>query len=95
VSARLPIIPVELGLWAGNLARNAFVGPKFFNIDTALSRSFPLHEQLAMTLRLEAFNMLNHPNFNNPSVNLNSGSFGRITGAQAARVFQGAIKVNF
>ena len=79
----------------GNLARNAFVGPKYFNIDTALSRSFPLHEQLAMTLRLEAFNVLNHPNFNNPSVNLNSGSFGRITGAQAARIFQGAIKVNF
>ena len=79
----------------GNLARNAFVGPKYFNVDTALSRSFPLHEQLAMTLRLEAFNVLNHPNFNNPSVNLNSGSFGRITGAQAARIFQGAIKMNF
>lgn len=80
----------------GNLGRNTFVGPKYFNIDTALSRNFPLHEQLAMTLRLEAFNTLNHPNFSNPSVNLNSpGSFGRITGSQAARVFQGAIKFNF
>jgi hypothetical protein len=35
----------------GNLGRNAFVGPKFFNIDSALSRSFPLHDTLAMTLR--------------------------------------------
>jgi hypothetical protein len=80
----------------GNLRRNTFVGPKYFNIDAALSRTFPLHEQLGMTLRLEAFNALNHPNFGNPSTSLNSpGSFGRITSSQAARVFQGAVKFNF
>lgn len=83
----------------GNLARNTFVGPKTFNLDTALSRNFPLHEQLAMTLRLEAFNALNHPNFANPGSNLNSpGGFGRITAlatGAAARVFQGAIRFTF
>jgi hypothetical protein len=80
----------------GNLARNAFLGPKTLNLDAALSRGFPLHEQLIMNLRLEAFNALNHPNFSNPSANLNSpSSFGRITGSTAARVFQGAVKFTF
>lgn len=81
----------------GNLGRNAFVGPKFFNVDSSLSRSFPVHEALKMTLRLEAFNVFNHPNFNNPSANVNGAAsgFGRITGAQPARVFQGALKFTF
>jgi hypothetical protein len=69
----------------GNLGRNTFVGPKFFNVDSELSCSFSLHDTLAITLRLEAFNVLNHPNFNNPTANVNNApsGFGRITGAQA------------
>jgi hypothetical protein len=80
----------------GNLARNAFVGPKTVNLDAALSRGFPLHERLIMNLRLESFNVLNHPNFSNPAASLNSpGSFGKITGSTAARVFQAAAKFTF
>jgi hypothetical protein len=50
-----------------------------------------------MTLRLEAFNVFNHPNFNNPTANVNGAAsgFGRITGSQAARIFQGAVKFTF
>jgi hypothetical protein len=80
----------------GNSPRNGFVGPKFFNIDSSLSRSFPLYEQLALTLRLEAFNALNHPNFGNPAANVFSPTtFGRITSAQAPRIFQVAGKITF
>ncbi|HWB33363.1 MAG TPA: carboxypeptidase regulatory-like domain-containing protein [Acidobacteriaceae bacterium] len=80
----------------GNSPRNGFVGPKYFNIDAALSRSFPLYEQLALQLRLEAFNVLNHPNFGNPSASVNSPtSFGRVGSAQAPRIFQGAVKFTF
>ena len=80
----------------GNSPRNGFVGPKFFNIDSSLSRSFPLHEALALTLRLEAFNVLNHPNFGNPAANVFSPTtFGRITSAQAPRIFQAAAKITF
>ena len=80
----------------GNSPRNAFTGPKYFNIDAALSRSFPLYERLALQLRLESFNVFNHPNFGNPSSNINSPtSFGRITSAQAPRIFQVAGKVTF
>jgi hypothetical protein len=80
----------------GNLGRNAFVGPKTFTFDSALSRAFPLHERLALTLRLEAFNAFNHPVFGNPGANLNSpGGFGRITSASSPRIFQGAVKLTF
>jgi hypothetical protein len=80
----------------GNSPRNGFVGPKFFNIDSSLSRSFPLYEQLALTLRLEAFNVLNHPNFGNPATNVFSPTtFGRVTSAQQPRIFQAAAKITF
>lgn len=79
----------------GNIGRNAFRGPKFFNIDAQVSRVFPIHESLALTLRLEAFNTLNHPNFGNPDAKLTSSTFGQVSSATAARVFQGAIKVSF
>jgi hypothetical protein len=80
----------------GNSPRNGFTGPKLFNIDSSLSRNFPLYERLVLQLRLEAFNVLNHPNFGNPSASVNSPtSFGRITSAQAPRIFQVAGKFVF
>ena len=48
-----------------------------------------------MTLRLEAFNMLNHPNLNTPDAKLTDVTFGQISGSSAARVFQGSIKFIF
>jgi hypothetical protein len=79
----------------GNVGRNSFRGPNYFQFDAALSRSFPLPEKLHLELRLESFNVLNHPNLNVPNGTLNSPTFGQITSAGAARIFQGAVKVVF
>lgn len=79
----------------GNVGRNEFFGPKYMNVDAEISRLFPIKERVNLDFRLEAFNVLNHPNFNNPNASLNSSTFGQITGAQGARVFQGAFKVLF
>jgi hypothetical protein len=83
----------------GNLGRNAFIGPKFFNVDATLSRRFPIRDRLDMQLRLEAFNVMNHPNFANPgTLSINSGSFGRITSIASGsnpRLFQAAAKFTF
>ena len=79
----------------GNVSRNSLVGPKYFDIDAEVSRLFPIHGTMTLDLRLESFNMLNHPNFGNPNATLNSSAFGRVSGASAARVFQGAIKFLF
>ena len=87
----------------GNLGRNAFRSPSYYNLDAALSRNFPIRERLVFNLRMEAFNVLNHPNFTvNPAggvpytLSLSSGStFGNTTGAADPRIFQLAGKFNF
>ncbi len=90
----------------GNSGRFAYRGPGYFQLDSALSRTFPLHERLALVLRLEAFNALNHPAFAAPGSSGNLGSsssllsstFGQITSTlttYGARVFQGAVKLTF
>jgi hypothetical protein len=79
----------------GNLGRNAFRGPNYFDLDAALSRAFPIHERLAFTIRLEAFNVLNHPNLSTFTTALNSGTFGNATAANDPRIFQLAGKLTF
>lgn len=91
----------------GDLQRNMISGPMFFQFDSQLSRIWKLGERFSLDTRLEAFNVLNHPNFSNPSSsNPAGGSFGTITSqaggaslanipALAARVFQGSVKVVF
>ena len=83
----------------GNVGRNTFRGPKFVDVDAELSRFFPITERTKLDLRIEAFNALNHPNFDNPgSGNLkfnNTKSFGQITGAGDPRIWQGAVKFIF
>jgi len=41
------------------------------------------------------FNLFNHTQFNNPSRNVSSGNFGRITSAAASRILQIRAKFNF
>jgi hypothetical protein len=79
----------------GNVSRNQFFGPKRVQFDAEISRLFPIRERVNLDFRLEAFNVLNHPNFNNPNATLNSSTFGQITSAGSARIFQGAFKVLF
>ena len=83
----------------GTSGRNAFRGPKYVGFDAELSRFFPITEHTKMDLRIEAFNLLNHPNFSAPGggnlkVN-NSKTFGQITGAGDPRIWQGAVKFIF
>jgi hypothetical protein len=50
----------------GNLGRNAFVGPNYKNFDFSLVKDTPITEHVTMQLRIDAFNLFNHPNFANP-----------------------------
>jgi len=80
----------------GNVSRNEFYGPKSLQFDSQISRIFPIHESWTTTFRLEAYNVLNHPDFSNPTASLTSSTFGQISSTtNAARVFQGAVKINF
>jgi hypothetical protein len=52
----------------GNQGRNTFRGPGYFNTDLAISKSFrfPRWESGKLTIGAQAFNLLNHPNFDLP-----------------------------
>jgi hypothetical protein len=80
----------------GNISRNAFHGPRQLQFDAQISRIFPIGERFNTTFRLEAFNVLNHPDFSNPGANITSSTFGQVSSTtNQARVFQGSLKVNF
>jgi outer membrane receptor protein involved in Fe transport len=51
----------------GNLGRNTLTGPGLINVDLSLIKSFALPSSKTLQARLEAFNVLNRPNFAVPS----------------------------
>lgn len=79
----------------GGLGRNALRAPGNLRVDVALSREFPIAERLRLEARAEAFNVINHANFNAPGGNLSSATFGRITSAGDPRILQFALKLHF
>ena len=70
--------------------RNKAVGPNFWNLDAGLAKRFDLTERFKLQFRAEAFNVLNHPNFENPrnstqgSATVTLSSFGQTCCSTAA-----------
>jgi hypothetical protein len=92
----------------GTLGRNTTRDPGEVNLDLAVARNFPIRERLRLELRAEAFNVLNHTNFNAPVTTLNvaldsrtgqaafnSPDFGLITAAKASRFLQLVLRLEF
>jgi hypothetical protein len=64
----------------GNLGRNALRGFGTTQLDFAVHRDFPLRESVKLQLRVEMFNLLNHPNFGPPVSDIsNTTQFGQAT----------------
>jgi hypothetical protein len=59
--------------FSGNLGRNTLTGPRFVDVDVALAKYVRVSESMGFELRVEAFNIFNHPNFGLPGQNLFSG----------------------
>jgi hypothetical protein len=79
----------------GNLGFDSVWGPTAFSLDSGLHKTFDLTEKQHLTLRIEAFNALNHVTLGNPNVTLNSATFGLITTVGSPRAFQLALKYVF
>jgi hypothetical protein len=87
-----------IGLEYGN--RNLIRGPVFFNMDSGLAKRFAIWpaENLNLVFRADFFNILNHPSFGTPAVNIvgNQSNFGSIGGTQSgARVGQFSLRLEF
>jgi Carboxypeptidase regulatory-like domain len=68
----------------GLIGRNSEWGPGYADLDMSGEKATKIFEDLTFTLRADAFDILNHPNFGQPSGNVQSASFGQITGTRFA-----------
>lgn len=67
----------------GTVGRNYVRTPGFYNLNLATERTFPIYESLHLRFRVEAFNILNHPNLAQPQVfTFSYAQFGVLGGAQ-------------
>ncbi len=62
----------------GTLGRNYIRNPGFWVLNTAVERSLPIRDRLNLIIRLEAFNIFNHPNLGNPDTYLPDSTFGQL-----------------
>jgi len=81
----------------GTASRGSYTGPGFTNLDASLHKvlQMPYNEKHQLSIRFEAFNALNHPNWNTPNLTVTSSTFGRISGTGAMRQLQLAAKYQF
>ncbi len=79
----------------GNAARNTAYGPRFFNTDFNVSKSFQITERQSFDIRGEAFNLFNTVNFQNPATTIGNTNFGAITSARDPRIMQLAVRYRF
>jgi hypothetical protein len=75
-----------VGAVLGNSGVDIYSGPGLFTFDSSLFRTIPIRESVALELRMDAFNALNHPVFANPTTSLTSASYGYVTGTAGTGV---------
>jgi hypothetical protein len=71
----------------GTLRRNALAGPGFADTDVSLEKTTLLAEHTSLVLRLDAFDLLNHANFGNPTLTATgsaTSTFGQISSTRTA-----------
>ncbi len=74
-----PFQPGQNGLYkpnlnqVGNVGRDNFFGPHFFNTDLSVQKNFPIRERVQLQLRADGFNAFNHINYGNPGGTIENG----------------------
>jgi hypothetical protein len=79
----------------GNVKKDSFVGPRYVDWDSSLTRDFPIKERTRVQFRAEYFNLLNHTDLGTPNLSETSASFGRITSDISPRIAQLSLKLLF
>jgi hypothetical protein len=63
------ILPADIGSF-GNFSKGLFSGPAYWNLDFSVAKRQRITERINTEFRAEFFNLLNHPNFGNPSTSV-------------------------
>jgi len=58
----------------GNMSRNKVSGPGFANVDLSGEKDTKITERVSLKLRVDAFDIFNHPNFSQPTAGASSNT---------------------
>ncbi len=79
----------------GTFPRNGIRGPGQVNLDLSISKHFIIREGMDLELRGDAFNILNHTEFQNPDTIITDQTFGQISTTYDPRILQLALHLRF
>ena len=79
----------------GNTGRNLLLTPGLAQWDFSMTKTTRIREGHSFEFRYEAFDFINHPNYNPPSADIQSSTFGKITSARTMREMQFGFKYIF
>ncbi|PWT99325.1 MAG: hypothetical protein C5B51_27395 [Terriglobia bacterium] len=79
----------------GNAGRNVVIAPPLRNLDFSVLKNFPINERFRLQYRGEFFNILNHPNFGGPDMNISNVTAGVISTAYDGRSIQMGLRLSF
>lgn len=60
----------------GTIGRNSIYGPHFFDVDMALMKDVAITEHVTFSFGAQAYNLFNHPNFDQPVADISNPLFG-------------------
>jgi len=80
----------------GSLGQNVIELPGLWTLDTSMGKAFKISEGTKLNFRMDATNILNHPQPSNPDLNINgSNPFGNIATKTGQRQFQLQVRLEF
>ena len=79
----------------GNLPRNAYRGPGYIDVSLSLTKKFRVQQRWSGEFRLDAFNAFNRVNLADPTMDLSSTNFGKVTSQLAPLAFQIGTRLRF
>jgi hypothetical protein len=83
------------GTFSRQRTRNLLYNPGFQSHNLGLLKDFYIGERHKITFRAEAFNWVNHPNWDGANGDITSGNFGRVTTKSSERQLQFALRYQF
>ena len=70
-------------------------GPGNWDLHANIQKSIQITESKKLTFRVDANNVLNHPTPGNPTLNINTGTFGQIATKTGSRTLQAQLHFDF
>jgi hypothetical protein len=84
-----------VGTFSTQRSRNLLYNPGDQSHNLGLFKEFGIAERHRIQFRFEAFNWLNHPNWNGPNTNPRAANFGKVTSKGGERQLQFALRYSF